>query len=94
MRDKTHFELCHLKGSVNVPNDKFSRLVKDGSYGGRKDILRHKHDISVICRLGNDSQIAVKALKDAGVCRDASIKDVKGGFMAWRQDVDPKWPDY
>lgn len=94
VRDKTHFDLCHLKGSVNVPINKFSRLVKHDAYGDHKEILRGKTDISVICRLGNDSQIAVKALKDAGVCPEATIKDVKGGFKSWRQDVDPKWPDY
>jgi adenylyltransferase/sulfurtransferase len=50
-------------------------------------------DVLVVCKLGNDSQLAVQMLEAAnpGI---RSLKDVKGGFRAWRNEVDPEWPDY
>lgn len=49
-------------------------------------------DIYVVCRLGNDSQLAVDALRDAGV--QGVVKDLRGGLRAWSQDVDPNFPMY
>lgn len=46
-----------------------------------------------ICRLGNDSQLAVEALRgvsDAG----REIKDLIGGLQSWREDVDIQFPTY
>ncbi|KAK8192453.1 hypothetical protein BKA81DRAFT_393361 [Phyllosticta paracitricarpa] len=52
--------------------------------------------IIVTCRLGNDSQVAVKKMKALGLNKGGSrtIVDIRGGFKAWRQDVDPGFPDY
>ncbi|KAK8162565.1 hypothetical protein IWX90DRAFT_246877 [Phyllosticta citrichinensis] len=52
--------------------------------------------IIVTCRLGNDSQIAVKKMKALGldVGGSRAIVDIRGGFKAWREDVDPDFPDY
>ncbi|KAK8181306.1 molybdopterin biosynthesis protein moeB [Phyllosticta citribraziliensis] len=52
--------------------------------------------IIVTCRLGNDSQIAVKKMKALGLDKGGSraIVDIRGGFKAWRKDVDPDFPDY
>ena len=49
--------------------------------------------IYVMCRLGNDSQIAVKRLKELGL-GDRFIGDIRGGLRAWKRDVDPTWPEY
>ena len=46
-----------------------------------------------MCRLGNDSQIAVKRLKELGL-GDRFIGDIRGGLRAWKRDVDPTWPEY
>lgn len=60
-------------------------------------------DIHVICRQGNDSQLAVQKMKELGLAgndndndgrRCRTIKDIKGGLMAWKRDVDPEWPEY
>ncbi|VDM43681.1 unnamed protein product [Toxocara canis] len=52
--------------------------------------------ICVICRRGNDSQLAViwlrKALKQ--FCHRDRIVDVQGGYEAWAQLVDPSFPVY
>jgi len=49
-------------------------------------------DIYLVCRLGNDSQIAAQALRKVDNVR--VIKDVIGGLRAWSNQVDPKFPVY
>lgn len=48
--------------------------------------------ICIVCRLGNDSQIAADALR--GVSGQVRIVDLVGGLKAWSQDVDPNFPVY
>ena len=48
----------------------------------------------VICRLGNDSQIAADALRSTNACRGGVVKDLIGGLRAWSRDVDPHFPVY
>ena len=50
------------------------------------------HETYVVCRLGNDSQLAVMAMREAGVA--GVLKDLVGGLRAWTQDVDPAFPVY
>lgn len=51
--------------------------------------------IYVVCRQGNDSQVAVKKLKALGLDRGGRrIVDVMGGLRAYRRVVDPGWPEY
>jgi adenylyltransferase/sulfurtransferase len=49
----------------------------------------------VVCRLGNDSQIAADALRSVRP-EDPTlvIKDLVGGLRAWSRDVDPGFPIY
>ena len=53
----------------------------------------------LVCRLGNDSQIAAEALRNA--MKDsveneerAEIVDLIGGLRSWSLDVDPQFPIY
>lgn len=48
--------------------------------------------VYVVCRLGNDSQIAARALRD--VTDGHQVKDVIGGLRAWSRDVDRNFPVY
>ncbi|CZT49850.1 related to molybdenum cofactor biosynthetic protein [Rhynchosporium secalis] len=51
--------------------------------------------IYVMCRLGNDSQLVTRKLKDSEFGKGGRIiLDVKGGLKAWKQDVDSSWPEY
>ncbi|GAB7360865.1 hypothetical protein MBLNU230_g0851t1 [Neophaeotheca triangularis] len=92
VRDETQFGICALEGSVNVPwkgdAGSWVQRAREASSavaeGGR---------CFVVCRLGNDSQLATKALRDHAVAT-AGWKHVEGGFEAWRREVDPEWPDY
>ncbi|THV73555.1 hypothetical protein D6D28_03190 [Aureobasidium pullulans] len=90
VRDPTQFELCNLPSSINLPWQGLSiRLREDPQV---MEDLKDR-DVLVVCKLGNDSQLAVQMLEAAnpGI---RSLKDVKGGFRAWRNEVDPEWPDY
>lgn len=49
-------------------------------------------EIYIVCRLGNDSQIAAQVLREA---RPGSVtKDLVGGLVGWAKDVDPNFPVY
>ncbi|KKZ65054.1 hypothetical protein EMCG_01294 [[Emmonsia] crescens] len=52
--------------------------------------------IHVVCRLGNDSQVAVRKLKELGVDRGGErwVGDIQGGLSAWREEVEAEFPDY
>jgi adenylyltransferase/sulfurtransferase len=48
-------------------------------------------NLYVICRRGNDSQMAVQLLHKVGF---TSARDIIGGLEAWARDVDPNIPTY
>ena len=98
-REKAQFELCHLDGGINVPIDDFRASINEGSSGDDASWVRGlKAEVPVylVCRLGNDSQEAVKLLKDRFKAGNSpvSIMDIKGGLRGWREKVDPEFPDY
>lgn len=47
--------------------------------------------VYVICRRGNDSQLAVNLLRNAGV---ETALDIVGGLESWAREVDPQFPAY
>ncbi|KAL5321018.1 hypothetical protein ACEPPN_011828 [Leptodophora sp. 'Broadleaf-Isolate-01'] len=99
VREKVQFDICSLEGSVNVP---FSSL--QGNRGiapeGKRpawvpDDLPDEAPIYVVCRLGNDSQVVTRKLKESGLGTEGRfIGDIKGGLKAWREQVDASWPEY
>ncbi|KIW08965.1 uncharacterized protein PV09_00876 [Verruconis gallopava] len=105
VREKVQYDLGHLFGSINVP---FSQLnaLNSGNAGHdtldlidevREYIGRESNEpVIVICRLGNDSQLAVRKFKELGLDEGGKIwfGDVKGGLKAWREEVDVNFPDY
>lgn len=52
--------------------------------------------VFVVCKLGNDSQKAVRILeKMSGSDLDnITVKDITGGLMAWANKIDPNFPQY
>lgn len=91
-RDETQYAICALRGSINVPwtSNIKAWIGEARQRGALNDNSRHTY---VVCRNGNDSQLAAKAIIEltgnAGI-----VKDIKGGFKAWREEVDSSWPDY
>lgn len=109
VRDQAQFGICNLENSINVPISSIlaSASTADGtqtngdqpmpSWIPQSIVNSTSNDpIYVVCRLGNDSQIAVKRMKDLGLDRNGQrfIGDIRGGFRAWREQIDPKWPEY
>jgi adenylyltransferase and sulfurtransferase len=45
--------------------------------------------VVVVCRRGNDSQIAAAMLRESGLNR---VFDLVGGLHAWADSVDPSMP--
>ena len=98
-RDKTQFDLCHIDGSYNIPFSKF--YSKDSGPIIPKSLESillgdPQRSVCVVCRLGNDSQIAAKKLQSLGLGQDGKrwVGDLKGGLKAWRDEVDGDFPDY
>lgn len=50
--------------------------------------------VYIVCRRGNDSQRAVKLLKESLGDQTDRIKDIIGGIHAWTHKIDPKFPIY
>lgn len=104
VRDETQYAMCALRGSINVPwQGSADRWLEKAMHSGALllDSNGRHRDMYIVCRFGNDSQLAAKAVQDllSGLPEGVSgaqvnIKDIKGGFRAWREDVDREWPDY
>ncbi|KAJ7756794.1 hypothetical protein DFH07DRAFT_742478 [Mycena maculata] len=86
VRPPMEFGICSLPGSINIP---LNELTADPNA-----YLFPKRETYVVCRLGNDSQIAASSLRDARKEEDIVVKDVIGGLRAWTRHVDPTFPVY
>lgn len=92
VREKVQYDICNIDGSINIP---FSTLRR------RKEIslpeaVPDDAPIYVVCRMGNDSQVITRKLKESGLDRNGerAIVNIKGGLQAWRREVDGSWPEY
>lgn len=50
--------------------------------------------VIVVCRRGNDSQLATQKLKEKFKNLNVDIKDIKGGLLGWTKTVDKNFPVY
>ena len=92
VRDETQYGICSLPNSMNIPWT-----------GHTESWLRHARDCGVLrpdgralftlCRYGNDSQLAAKAILERAPSF-AQVKSIAGGLASWRREVDPQWPEY
>jgi adenylyltransferase and sulfurtransferase len=75
--------------SIDIP---FSTLIDDAE-SALADISREK-PVFVVCRFGNDSQLAVNTMKSLDK-NFIDVKDLKGGLDAWAEafptDIIPKY---
>ncbi len=86
------YPLRCLEGDTTVHcRDRLSRLLEEHSV--QSPIL-----MCVVCRHGNDSQLAVRKLKSqsdslfGGVA--VEIKDIAGGLTEWSSTIDQTFPKY
>ncbi|XP_030380557.1 adenylyltransferase and sulfurtransferase MOCS3 [Scaptodrosophila lebanonensis] len=90
VRQPAEFEICQLPSAVNMPLAE----ILDDSYVKRfsSQLESKEFPIVVLCRRGNDSQIAVQHMRNR--YPDHSIRDVIGGLHAWSNKVDNGFPIY
>ncbi|KAI6155337.1 hypothetical protein BKA82DRAFT_991737 [Pisolithus tinctorius] len=86
VRPRTEFGICHLPGSKSIP---LSELLAEPAT--HIPAIRTTK-IFVLCRLGNDSQIAAQVFRDLDP--NLNVRDVVGGLRAWSQHIDPQFPIY
>ncbi|ODV84919.1 hypothetical protein CANARDRAFT_28656 [[Candida] arabinofermentans NRRL YB-2248] len=92
VREKEQFDIVHLDGSINLPLRKLTNSTKEVPID---DLLKGYDStlpLYVVCRLGNDSQLAVKYLKEEFGLQN--VYDVKGGLNAWASIIDNEFPTY
>ena len=115
VREKVQFDIAHIDGSINLPfsdinanpDASLDSLARTLSYNQK---LRDYTQLHLICRFGNDSQLAFQKIKKLSRFseREGFLKyaifnaddtyvirgDIKGGLDAWRKEVDNDLPDY
>lgn len=97
VREKVQFDICSLEGSINVPFSTLQgKVLGEGEVGWIPEDYPDDAPIYVVCRLGNDSQVVARNLKEGGFDKGGRryIGDIEGGLKAWKEQVDASWPEY
>ncbi|ROT41110.1 ThiF family protein [Sodiomyces alkalinus F11] len=105
VREREHFDICSIEGAVNVPIATFLRETATPKVDGDQPLeqrapawlpsnVSDDSPIYVVCRVGNDSQLATRRLKEMGLHRNGTrfIGDIRGGMRAWKAEVDSTLP--
>jgi sulfur-carrier protein adenylyltransferase/sulfurtransferase len=86
VRNPHEYEIAKIQGSVLVPLPD----IENGEGVSRVKELTNGHRLVVHCKSGMRSAKALGILKDAGV----EGTNVKGGILAWSQEIDSSVPSY
>ena len=82
VRDPDEHEICHVEGTRLLPlgelPDRFTELDPNQSY-------------YIHCKSGKRSMKALEFLREQGF---KYVKSVKGGILAWSDEIDPSVPKY
>jgi sulfur-carrier protein adenylyltransferase/sulfurtransferase len=81
VREPHEYQICHLNGHL-IPLGELTRRVNE--LDSSREIVAH-------CRSGKRSADAVDFLQKAGFKK---IWNLKGGILAWSDEVDPSVPKY
>ncbi|HEV2491740.1 MAG TPA: molybdopterin-synthase adenylyltransferase MoeB [Terriglobia bacterium] len=82
VREPHEFQICRIPGSKLIPLGEVPRRMHE---------LNSADEIVVHCRSGVRSAKAVEFLMQAGFRK---IHNLRGGVLAWADDVDPEMPKY
>jgi adenylyltransferase/sulfurtransferase len=95
VREAEHFSIASIDGAVNVP---FSRIHiaanEEDISSWLPPTLPPDAPIYVVCRVGNDSQVVARRMKEMGIdgAGKRVVVDIKGGMRAWKNEVDETLP--
>ena len=81
VREPHEYQICNLKGAL-IPLGELSRRVNE---------LDSSREMVVHCRSGKRSADAIQFLQKAGFKK---LWNLKGGVLAWSDEVDPSMPKY
>ncbi len=82
VREPNEYEIARIPGS---------KLIPLGDVAARVNELDTADDIVVHCKSGGRSAKAVRVLQTMGFKK---LKNVKGGILAWADEIDPSVPKY
>ena len=82
VRNPMEYEICRIEGSHLIPLDQL--LNRLGELDSARDIVVH-------CRSGARSATAIGMMQEAGFRK---LRNLKGGILAWSDEVDPRVPKY
>ena len=102
VRSVTEYEIAHVRESIILPLAEIQQNPAKKLRPFLKLGVDLKQPVVFICRYGNDSQEAVRlARREAAFLNEelggrpaAEPCDIKGGLKAWREQVDPEFPEY
>jgi adenylyltransferase/sulfurtransferase len=81
VREAHEYKICNINGHL-IPLGELPKRVKE---------LDPAKDMVVHCRSGARSARAVQFLQQSGFTK---VKNLKGGILAWADQIDPKVPKY
>ena len=82
VREPHEYQICNIPGAILVPL---------GQVGQHLDDFEKSADIVIHCKSGMRSARACGILKAAGF---EHVRNMKGGILAWSDQVDPSVPKY
>ncbi len=82
VREPHEYQICRIPGSWLIPLGELPKRVSE---------LDSADEIVVHCKSGARSAKAVDFLKKAGY---GKVKNLRGGILAWSDQIDPKVPKY
>jgi adenylyltransferase/sulfurtransferase len=82
VRNPEEFQICRIPGSILIPLAELPRRFQE---------LHQDRELIVHCKSGMRSQKAVDFLRAQGF---HSVKNLRGGIMAWAAIIDPTMPKY
>jgi adenylyltransferase/sulfurtransferase len=85
VREPNEYQICRIPGSVLIPLGQVASRVDEISAAAEG------RPIVVHCKVGARSAKAVQLLRDRGVTR---AQNLKGGILAWIDQIDPTQPKY
>ncbi|KAG8444505.1 hypothetical protein GDO86_009607 [Hymenochirus boettgeri] len=103
VRPQPEYDICRLAHSVHIPLNRLEEKTEKWISVLKTKVSELSHlqnkegkNVIVICKLGNDSQKAVKILQEiSGKETDLLVaKDIQGGLLAWSKNIDPTFPQY
>jgi adenylyltransferase/sulfurtransferase len=82
VREPHEYQIARIPGAKLIPLGEVMQRARE---------LDTADDIVVHCRSGARSAKAIQQLQKLGFKR---LRNLKGGVLAWSQDVDPSVPQY